>query len=116
MVLVEGAGDVIASGRVPNPVVALLGTALTPEKILLLHASGADPLIVALDQGLTEAQRAADHVADLHAWGLHAYTGAWIGAKDAGEGATLQAQTQTAGLRERLAHRFARERRDRWRS
>ena len=95
VVLVEGAGDVMGFARrarsrwVP---VALLGQALTPQKLALLAALRPRAVAVALDAGEAEARRAQDHAADLSAWDVAptVVMAQWRGAKDAGGGADLE--------------------------
>lgn len=131
-ILVEGAGDVMAwdrhrgvrggdsravetsdgtttaSERVETaPAVALLGTALTPEKIAMLHQKTAGGrIIVALDAELPAQRRAVAHVDDLVAWGIPADLGAWVGGKDAGSGARLVVRDTIRSLRDRIARRL----------
>lgn len=91
LLMVEGAGDVIGWHRehtVP-PCVGLLGVALTPEKLSIISAARPSRVIVALDAQPDAQRRARDHVAALDAWGVAATLGHWVGAKDAGAGATL---------------------------
>lgn len=91
VVLVEGAGDVLgwlARGST-TPAVAILGVALTPAKLSLLHAARPSRVVVALDAEPDAQRRALAHVEDLKTWGLDATVGRWTGGKDAGSGAAL---------------------------
>ena len=132
VILVEGAGDAMAWDRrrgvhgddlrevetsdhattAPDqvetaPAVALLGTALTPEKIAMLHQKLAGGrVIVALDAELPTLRRAVAHVDDLMAWGIPADVGAWTGAKDAGAGGRLTVNGGPVSLRDRVARRI----------
>lgn len=91
--LVEGAGDAMAWSQRHEardlPAVALLGQALTPERLALLTLRQPPLLIVALDAEAPAQVRALAHMEDLRAWGLRAVLGAWVGGKDAGAGARL---------------------------
>lgn len=132
VILVEGAGDVMAWNRhrgvrggdsravetsgdtttpdgevVSVPAVGLLGVALTPEKIAMLHQKLAGGrVIVALDAELPAQRRAVAHVDDLVAWGVPADLGFWEGGKDAGAGARLIVQTGIRSLRDRVAQKI----------
>lgn len=92
-VLVEGSGDSMRwhrDDRGRSPVaVALLGTALTPEKLAILATRRPERVVVAMDAEPEAWVKATAHVADLRAWGMDARMGTWRGAKDAGAGATL---------------------------
>ena len=94
VLLVEGAGDAMGYGARGGDwmPVALLGQALTAQKLALLHRARPQRVVVALDAGLEEGRRAALHVADLRAWGVgeEVLLGRWVGAKDAGAGAQLE--------------------------
>lgn len=104
-VLVEGAGDVMGwharkgYGAAVPPAVALLGTALTPQKLDILAAARPGALVVALDPEPAAQARARLYLADLRSWGILAVLGAWQGAKDAGSGAALviDASSQPGG-------------------
>lgn len=132
VILVEGAGDVMAwdrrrgvrgddfraveslgdmttaSGGVETaPAVALLGVALTPEKIAMLHQKTAGGrVVVALDAELPAQRRAVAHVDDLMAWGIPADLGMWVGGKDAGSGGRLVVESGIRSLRDRVAGRL----------
>jgi hypothetical protein len=91
VLMVEGAGDVIGWHRehtVP-PCVGLLGVALTQEKLSIISAARPRRVIVALDAQPDAQRRARVHVDALDAWGIDAVLGQWVGAKDAGAGASL---------------------------
>jgi hypothetical protein len=91
--VVEGAGDAMAwhrGARWRSPTaVALLGVALTPEKLALLAARRLERVLVALDDEPDAQARALGHVEDLLAWGVPAARCRWTGGKDAGSGASL---------------------------
>lgn len=110
LVLVEGAGDVMAWGeRVQSqglPAVALLGQALTPERLALLAQRTPALVIVALDQEPPAQRRALAHLEDLRAWGLSAALGTWTGGKDAGSGAHLT-WTRDDSLESRMRARLS---------
>jgi len=94
VLLVEGAGDAMgygARGGGWTPI-ALLGQALTAQKLAILHRTRPRRVVVALDAGPEEDRRAALHAADLRAWGVgeEVLLGRWVGAKDAGAGARLE--------------------------
>ena len=102
VVLVEGAGDVMAwhrgsRGRSPTAV-ALLGVALTPEKLALLSSVGLERVLVGLDEEPDAQRRALAHVEDLRAWGVPAERVRWSGGKDAGSGASVVEVSEGAGL------------------
>jgi len=94
VLLVEGAGDAMGYGARGGDwmPVALLGQALTAQKLAILHRARPQRVVVALDAGLEEGRRAALHAADLRAWGVgeEVLLGRWVGAKDAGFGARLE--------------------------
>jgi hypothetical protein len=89
LLLVEGAGDVMG-WRGPTPAAALLGVALTPEKLAMITLRAPRRVVVALDDEPSARRRAMDHVDALLAWGVPATLGQWVGGKDAGSGATLE--------------------------
>jgi hypothetical protein len=89
VVLVEGAGDVMGWRHPTVPAVAVLGTALTAQKIKMLQVAHPTFVVVALDAESEAQVRAAVYLADLRSGGLLATQGAWIGGKDAGSGAAL---------------------------
>lgn len=102
IVLVEGAGDVMGwhrrdRARCPAAV-ALLGVALTPEKLATIEAGAPSRVIVALDAQPEASRRGLAHVEDLRAWGVAAVTGRWVGGKDAGSGAQLVTTMDSATL------------------
>lgn len=110
LVLVEGAGDVMGWSERGDgtPTIALLGQAMTPEKLALIAAKRPRRAVVALDAGAAERRRALDHVADLEAWGVSATIGAWEGAKDAGAGARLVILESASTLPGRVAAKVGR--------
>ena len=108
--LVEGAGDAMRwhrgeRGRSPTAV-AILGTALTPEKISLLVERGPERLVGALDEEPGTRGRALDHAESLRAWGFSVAAGRWIGGKDAGSGASLEVADETGGVGEAARSRL----------
>lgn len=93
--IVEGCGDVMGWHRGGNrnrtpTAVAILGVALTPEKLALLASRRLERVLVGLDDEPLAQQRARGHVEDLRAWGIPAGLVRWVGAKDAGAGAALE--------------------------
>ena len=124
VVVVEGAGDAMRWAGVAQAAaaakndgvalrgvnggtpVALLGTALTDEKAALLAAKGPGRVTAALDAGAERESRAAAE--KLRAWGLAAGVASWVGGKDAGEGAMLEAVASRDGLAGRVAGRLGR--------
>lgn len=110
MLLVEGAGDVMGWHRTERdtPAAGILGIALTPAKIAIIKAARPRRVIVALDAGAREQQRAMAHVEDLQTWGLEAVAASWEGGKDAGSGARLVVGARVdvaAAVRARLSAR-----------
>ncbi len=91
VLLVEGPGDVMGwhASHASPPAVALMGVALTAEKIGLLRAARPERVIVALDAEPAAQARALAHVENLNAHHVMAVSGAWVGGKDAGAGAQL---------------------------
>jgi hypothetical protein len=99
--LVEGPGDVMGwhrGNRARTPTgVALLGVALTAEKLATISARRPELVMVALDDEPAARRRALSHVEDLEAWGVPAVACRWRGAKDAGAGAELVVGVEHAG-------------------
>lgn len=107
VVLVEGAGDVMAASRqrfLP-PLVALLGQALSPEKAAMLLGRRPRRVVVAMDAEADAMRRGVRHVEDLEAWGLSATQGEWVGGKDPGAGGRLVVHRERS-LRERVQARM----------
>lgn len=103
VVLVEGLGDVMGwhkgGNRARDPIaVAILGVALTPEKCAMLKAKRPGRIIVGLDDEPAAQQRALQHIETLGWWGFPTAFGRWLGAKDAGAGATLEIQEPDGDL------------------
>lgn len=99
--VVEGAGDAMrwhrgARGRTPTAL-ALLGTAMTPEKLALIAGRRPERAVVALDAEPAARRRALSHVEDLRAWGVPAALGRWSGGKDSGSGASLTEEVSDEG-------------------
>lgn len=94
ILLVEGPGDAMhwhRGSRERSPhAVAILGMALTPEKLSMLAEINPGRVIVALDNEPEAQKRAMTHIQDLVTWGLRPAVGLWRGAKDAAAGATLE--------------------------
>ena len=90
------------------PAVALLGVALTAEKVAVIRAARPSRVIVALDAEPAAQARAAAHVEDLEAHDVPAVLGAWSGGKDAGSGAALRVTGGPATLGDRVRARLRR--------
>jgi hypothetical protein len=106
--LVEGPGDVMGwhATNASPPAVALLGVAMTAEKIAVIRAARPSRVIVALDAEPAAQARALAHVDDLVAHDVPAVLGTWEGGKDAGSGATLVVRSGGTSLAERMHARF----------
>lgn len=102
LLLVEGAADVMRwhrDERLKSPHgIALLGLALTPEKLLLLRSIAPSRVLVGLDNDEAGQARAFGYLQDLEAWGFNAVPVQWSGGKDSGEGAEL-VELDSAGKR-----------------
>jgi hypothetical protein len=135
VILVEGAGDVMAFDREESRrrsgatageagfgagseqvgehdqavAVAILGLALTEEKAALLAAKKPGRVIIATDAERDAQARGRKMLDILVLWGLDVTTGNWVGAKDAGAGARLAVvDTSLRGLSAQVAARLHR--------
>jgi hypothetical protein len=110
MILVEGPGDAMGwhATHASPPAVALLGVALTAEKIAIIRAGRPSRVVVALDAEPEAQARAAAHVDDLHAHDVDACLGAWVGGKDAGSGAELVLNDRVGSLASQVRTRLGR--------
>ncbi len=101
LLLVEGPGDAMRwhrddRDRRPHAL-ALLGVALTPEKLALIAALEPSRVIPALDNEPAAQARGRLYAEDLRAWGFPVQVGAWVGGKDSGSGADLERGSAGAG-------------------
>ncbi len=94
VIMMEGIGDRLRygqyarwfEGHVP---IALLGTALSSEKICLIKEKDPSWIVVALDNEPEAQERCSDYMDVLAVWGFKISHGEWVGGKDAGSGAQL---------------------------
>jgi hypothetical protein len=92
VVLVEGVGDALRFNQgcsdSKTKAVALLGSSINASQIALISIREPGSVTLALDS--TEPlSKTVKYCKDLRSWGLSTYIGKWVGAKDAGDGATL---------------------------
>lgn len=100
-ILVEGIPDAIRFSRdgagLGTPI-AMIGMALTSEKLAMLLAKKPGKVILALDTEEGTKEMAIDCLRRLESWGLPAYLGLWRGGKDAGSGARLHSTRASVDL------------------
>lgn len=97
-VMVEGIADAIqynwmhkAGNR--GTAFAIMGVALTSEKLSLIAERQPQGVVVALDNDAIG--RALSYVEQLRSWGVNCKLGKWYGGKDAGSGAELRVSEAT---------------------
>lgn len=103
ILLVEGIADAIAAQRRIGHhglAVALMGVALTTEKLALLAALAPRRIVVALDADARE--RSVVYAHRLVEWGFETRIGRWVGGKDAASGARLVTETASRSTLEAL--------------
>jgi hypothetical protein len=110
VLLLEGAANVMVwhrrdKGRTPTAV-AILGVALTDEKLAMLTRLEPERVVVALDPGAE--QRGRQHAERVCNWGMDAAIGRAVGAKDFGAGARLEVDDLPPSPAEKLAEKIMR--------